>query len=406
MSDAGEERAHSKLGASSAERWTNCPGSVALCAAIPDPGSTSAARRGSALHHVTEKCLVNGTDPQIYKGVEISPWSYKPTAADIDAVEACVDFARDLIKDADVMWGVEKQFALFDFDAELYGTNDLWAYTPATETLTIVDYKFGFNAVEAKGNKQIRFYALGALATTEHPVSRIDMFILQPSAGLDRIAKHDACEPVDLLEFGGYLAEKAEETRKPGAPLAAGAWCKYCRAAPTCQKLAEQAQAVAGSDFADTALPDDPARMDPATLGERLARLDTLEIWIDAVRAFARAEALAGNMPAGFKFVASRLGHRKWKDAELAMRQAARRFQIGEDALFELKPLSVSKFEKALKKVADKKAVTEFSRPHLAERKQGYSLVPVSDKRDAVTPATADADFSDVDSEDDENGDE
>ncbi|MCA9333335.1 DUF2800 domain-containing protein, partial [Candidatus Saccharibacteria bacterium] len=49
---------HSKLGASSAYRWTACPGSVALCEQAPEQESSIYAQKGTEAHEWAEKlCL-------------------------------------------------------------------------------------------------------------------------------------------------------------------------------------------------------------------------------------------------------------------------------------------------------------------------------------------------------------
>lgn len=391
---AGEDKVHSALGASGAERWTNCPGSVSLCAGLPDR-DTAAAYRGSAMHALVDRCILAGVEPSLFEGKALAEWSsYTFKEDDIEAVTVSLQFIREhSVRGAD--WGVEQQFALADFDAELFGTNDYWQYDKASAVLTVADHKFGFGSVEAADNMQLRFYALGALMLLgDRPVSSVETYIIQPADKATPIKRADY-EPGDLLDFGGFLAERAAATRKPDAPLRSGKWCKFCKAAAICPRLAADAQAVAGADFADTLEPDAPGLLSADEMGDRLVRAGILKTWLDQITALAHDEARAGRLPAGFKWVNTRMGHRKFKDGALAMRQASRLLNLAEDELFERKPLSPAKFEKVAKKTASPETISTFVGAYLAPRKQGLALVPASDERPAVNPSP-DADFSDA----------
>ena len=276
MATGGDTVVHSRLGASSAERWCNCPRSVALSAGIPEKES-AAAYRGSAMHALVDRCVTTATPADFWKGKHLAEWpNYTFKADDCDAVQVSIDFIDGLRNRPGVSWGIEQRFALADFDAELFGTNDLWAYDPGTQTLFTGDHKFGFGEVDAADNKQLKFYALGAMLALESPIASVETYIIQPADGHNPI-KRAVYEPMDLIEFGGYLAERAEATRQTDAPLCAGAWCKFCKAAPACPALAAAAQAVAGADFADTMQPDEPPLLSSAELGDRLARVEVLK---------------------------------------------------------------------------------------------------------------------------------
>lgn len=60
--------AHAKLSPSSASRWLNCPGSVALCENLPD-SSSSAALEGTVAHALAAHCLTSGADPRTLVGM-------------------------------------------------------------------------------------------------------------------------------------------------------------------------------------------------------------------------------------------------------------------------------------------------------------------------------------------------
>ena len=57
-----KESAHTDLSPSNAERWLNCPGSVALCASCPRPEQSEHAAEGEAAHKLLERTLKEGID--------------------------------------------------------------------------------------------------------------------------------------------------------------------------------------------------------------------------------------------------------------------------------------------------------------------------------------------------------
>ena len=92
---------HSKYGASSAERWLNCPGSIQLSETVPPQPSSSAATKGTAAHKLGELALLDIGEPQTYLGKDITlddGTKYPVDQAMIDGVEVYVDYVRQQLK--------------------------------------------------------------------------------------------------------------------------------------------------------------------------------------------------------------------------------------------------------------------------------------------------------------------
>jgi hypothetical protein len=73
MSSDDTKPAHSPLGASSMERWQNCPGSIRLSRGIPNTESVYA-QEGTKAHELAERILTTGeippdTDPEMLEAV-------------------------------------------------------------------------------------------------------------------------------------------------------------------------------------------------------------------------------------------------------------------------------------------------------------------------------------------------
>lgn len=392
------EAAHSRLGASSAERWLNCPGSVALAATQPSPPESPYAKEGTAAHAVGEMCLNAGYDPhdfvgRLVKGVEITPEI-------ADAVKVYVDHVRELAADGVKLVKVEQRVTLKEFDAELFGTTDCSLVT-LNRVLHVIDYKHGAGVpVNVEGNKQGQFYALGSLLAAHAEgieIDRVVITIVQPrctQAG-DPVRSWETT-PDALMDFGFELAFGAEAARAPDAPLNAGKHCRWCPAKGTCPKLYEDALAVAGVELNGDGEPLPITSMTSEELGRRLDMADALEEWLRAIRAHSIAEAKAGRMPAGRKLVATR-GRREWRDAEDAMQMAMLNFNFLEESyLYTRKPISPAQFERLVGRTEAKpiiEALTEV-------KAGGVSLVPLSDKRPPVAPSAI-ADFADLETTDD-----
>ena len=100
--DDGVERpAHSKLGASSAERWMNCPGSTALidAFAMPESDEPDYRREGIAGHEAAADCLARDIDTweivgRTYYNTEITPEMAYAVQQYLDRVRPSIDRER------------------------------------------------------------------------------------------------------------------------------------------------------------------------------------------------------------------------------------------------------------------------------------------------------------------------
>jgi hypothetical protein len=116
--------AHSPLGASSAERWMNCPGSVTLIETFKgtewhhddDPDYR---RDGTQAHALAALCLENGWDAWEAGGHDEFP---ELTADMMLAVQEYLDFVRALPGEREV----EVKVHLPDFHSLFFGTLDCW----------------------------------------------------------------------------------------------------------------------------------------------------------------------------------------------------------------------------------------------------------------------------------------
>lgn len=375
---------HAELGASVAARWMACPGSVRLSRGQPNYQSEHA-QLGTAAHAVAQMALERGKDPsawldEVVEGVVID-------ADTVDAVRVFVEFCRERMQDADA-YGVEQQFNLSPLDppGDMFGTTDFWAYKRALRRLTIADYKNGSGVVvEAVGNKQLRYYALGAVIALGAglEIDEIEMVIVQPRAAHpEGVVRSDHISYVQLLDFAGELMDAARATMNPDAPLHAGPHCRFCPASPICPEQMKQVQLLAQTTFEAMPLdvPPAPETLPPAVLADVLDKLPILEEWAKAVRQRGQQMLESGEITPeqlGQKLVEKR-ATRKWTSDEATV-TFLRGKGYSEDEIFKQELKSPAQIEKVMGK--DKKSIPEG---FIEKKSSGVTMVPLSDKRPAV----------------------
>ena len=307
---------HAKLGASSSERWINCPASVKACEKIPNTNSNYAAE-GTAAHELAEKCLMTITPAKNYIGLTIN--NFVVTADMAMHVQNYVDYVTSI---SDVLMSEQRvDFSRWVHDG--FGTADAIAIDEKNKTLHVIDLKFGQGvAVYAQGNTQAQLYALGAYDMLSHiyEIDFITMHIHQP-----RITNvTDWTITVDeLLEFGDFVKQRAEialSDNPPFNPIEKA--CMWCAAKSTCGALAQKTFDVVTADFS---IVNDPKLLPIESLTtERVAQiidnLPLIESWIKSVKDHAYNLANANQLK-GYKLVAGR-GSRKWNADDDAIKSA------------------------------------------------------------------------------------
>jgi len=378
-------RAHSQLGASSSHRWFACPASIPLSEGIISPESEFA-REGTAAHELADKCLTEGKNAFMYLGQEINGFIVSEDMA--NAVQVYIDTIRKLTRPySEVL--VEQKFQLDWIDEELYGTNDCAIINPFLD-LTIVDYKHGKGIpVEAIGNEQLLYYALGASRGIE--VDTINLVIVQPRCEhKDGPVRTWTITREELDEFETRLKTKVHfvnEARKASDPYqyaASGDHCKFCPAAGFCKKLKEDAMNTALAEFDDqgsVVLPD-PSTLDVETMARVLNGKGLIEDWLKSVEQYAYGCADKGIKVPGYKLVQKR-ANRAWINEEEVLKEFEPVFG---EAIFTKKIKSPAQLEKLIGSDVEK---------FVTKPDNGTTLAPISDKRPEVKPSAIE-DFTDI----------
>lgn len=359
--------AHSKLGASSYDRWGACPGSVRASEGIEK--TTSIYAEEGTLAHTVASNLLGGIQPLEPVDDEM-----------MDAVNVYLDYVQGLRSMKPTFEAVEQKLHLKDYHPDLFGTGDYICYFADKKRLHVVDYKHGRGIpVEVKNSKQLMYYGLGALHVNKVPIESITLTIVQPRCyHPDGTIRHWVTDPITMIDFAAQLIDDAKATEKIDAPLVPGDHCRFCPAQPTCPALQKQALATISGAFTDV------SNLDGERLGKALAMVPQIKSWCESVNAFAYQQATLGHDIAGFKLVDKRDGNRKWKeDADAFMMGQA--LDKDESKFFgEPKLLSPSQVEKSL---GLDKSQKEILNQFTYRESGGKCLVPVADDRAPVKGA-------------------
>lgn len=379
---------HARLSASSAFRWINCPGSVALSDQCPAPASSSYADEGTLAHAIGELKLryVNDEISKRQLNAKMKPLLQneyycgemeEATSYYADAVIEALEVAGE---DAELM--IEQQFSLDRWVPEGFGTSD--AVVIGGGVIQVIDLKYGKGIkVDARNNPQLRLYGLGAanLFDSLYDFDTVRMTIIQPR--LD----HISTEELPLSELLAW----AEDDVKPRAQMAmdgtdytaVGDWCRFCPAKAVCRKRAEYNLSIAKDDFKK------PPLLSDEEIGDVLRRADELQHWVKDVGDYALEQALAGKQYDGWKLVEGR-SVRKYAD-DLKVAEALKAAGYDEAMLYERKLYGIS----AMEKIVGKKRLTETLGDRIVKPAGKPVLVPESDKREAINTAeAAKADFT------------
>lgn len=373
----------------------NCPGSVRLIRTLPDADASNTsvyAEEGTRAHALAELCFDRGMEPiefvgEIVEGVEIDEEMAQH-------VKVYTDHVRSIIRRcwADEWW-TERAFSLERLNppGPMFGTADFVGYERAVARLHVADLKYGQGVlVEVKGNKQLRYYALGALLSLDlhaTPVDDIEITIVQPRAlHPDGVIRSEVITVEELLDFAIELIGAANDTQKPDAPLVAGDHCKFCPASGICPARRDHALAVAQHEFAidgNDFVPPSPDTIPIEQLAAMAKKFHILKDWMADSEAIIRTRLERGEDVPGFKLVGKR-PMRRWTDED-DVEKALKQEGYATEDIYELELKSPAKVEKLLGKKQFRNAVERF----VKKESSGYNVAPDTDPRPAIAPPAA-----------------
>ena len=361
---------HALLSASSSHRWLNCNPSARLEEEFEDR-ETQAAAEGTAAHALCEHKLRRALKLRSKKPVSQYDCDEMDECSDgyVQFVLESVAKAKETCPDPQVL--IEQRLDFSCYVPDGFGTGD--CVIVSDKSLHIIDFKYGRGVqVDAKNNPQMMLYALGALKQFDclYDIDEVSMSIYQPRR------ENISTWTISVAE----LREWAENILKPKAELAfrgegeymPGAWCQFCKATVRCRARADEKLRLAKYEFAASPLLSD------TEISEILGKIGDLSKWASDIMAYAQSTAInQGKEWPGYKLVRYRTNRRYTdEDAVAKAAQAA-----GYNDIYDKKLITITAMEKLMGKDTFKELIGGY-----IEKPEGKpTLVPVSDKRPAIT---------------------
>ena len=388
------ERAHALLSASGASRWLACTPSAKLEEEYGERKSSPYAAEGTLAHEMAElylrkDVLRNISDADFEAKLEeiMSNGFFSEEMLDMVSIYTQYCEEQYLSAKTENIFAeieIEQRLDLTEYIPESFGTGD--ALVISEPILEVIDLKYGKGVpVYAEWNKQLMLYGLGALRKydTMYNIEQVKLTVVQPR--INNISSF--LIPVDELR------KWAEEELKPRAEMAfrgegelvAGDHCKFCAVRNKCRKLYEQQIEIAKYEFKE------PALLTDEEIADILKRAPQFTEWVNSILAYAQEKAITENKTwPGYKLVEGK-SQRKWIDEDAAMQAIfARCPELSEDEVLETKLKTLTSIEKLI----GKKRFADLLNDVVIKPQGKPTLVPESDKRQAMGYQQAVTDFS------------
>ena len=373
------ETLHALLGASSAHRWLNCPGSALLTADMPDTTSEYA-QEGTLAHSVCESIA----RWNLQGGTQNTPEGATDEMIDCAGlyVEAIMDAAQAPEMGERPYIALEQRVDYSRWVPDGFGTAD--CIIIGNGVLHVIDYKHGKGVhVDADDNPQLMLYVLGALERYAplYVINTVRWSIVQPRNGG---VSHAPDMTVDAILYWAEntVRPAAKLAMTPDAPFLPGDWCRFCKAKGSCRARSDYNLSLECFEKKD------PRLMGADEIGLILQRGKDLAKWLTDIEDYALSELLTGKQITGWKAVEGR-AIRVWTDAEAAFKKAVE-LGVPETMLYERKPLTLAALEKTLGK-KQFAPLCDFVTVPAGKP----ALAPETDKRPAIASApTAEDDFA------------
>ena len=370
--------AHARFSPSAANRLIHCPPSLVLGKVFQDEESPYAAE-GSAGHALAEHLIKKHLKQQTRR-----PVSDYYSDDLLEAVDDYVSFVVGEIESArkecpDPIFSVEQRVDVSDYVPDCFGTADMVIVTD--KLVHIIDLKLGKGVpVYAEKNPQLMIYGLGILDMAEmlFPVETVRLTIFQP-----RLSNSSTWEiaPEDLKAWGDEVLRPAGELALKGeGDLNAGNWCRFCKARFICRQRAKENLKLAQMEFKE------PALLTDNEISEVLKQADELSKWAADVYAYAQDQAI--------------VHHKQWKGFKLVMGKSNRKYTSEEEVAAAAKAAGYTDIYKHtligitdMERLMGKKEFARILGPLVYKPAGKITLVPETDKREAIQTSTAEADF-------------
>lgn len=383
---------HARLSPSASGTWMVCPGAVPFAEKHGLKGKeTIYAAIGTAVHELSEKCLLSSGVPDHHVGQIFYGQLITQELADI--ATTYVEYVRSIEADLKLY---EQRFEVRGVE-NCAGTADTVWIDEKTKTLGTVDLKTGAGVkVDAHENTQQMIYALGAYDhySVLYDIQQISVTIVQPPKNsidtytfsvdrLERFREELIAAADTISEAEAVLRELSDETQAEDWVFVPGEkQCRFCRSKPRCPGLRKMTQEAAAQEFSPSVKEKNQGRkFGDAYLREWMEKKPLIDMFLKSIEEEIKARLHAGKRVTGYKLAVGRTT-RDYVDRDRAEKELFELF--GEDIYTEPALRSVAQMEKL---PAIKEAEFDLG-PYIQEIKHP-AVVPEDSKKPAWDPNTS-----------------
>ena len=369
---------HALLSPSGSHRWLHCTPSAVLETEF-DNKSSPAAAEGTAAHALCEHKLKRMLHRRSKRPVS----DYNSDEME-EHTDAYVEFVSELLEKAkqnckDPLVQVEQRLDLSEYVPGAFGTADCLII--ADGILHVIDMKYGLGVlVSAEENPQLKCYGIAALSIYEdlYDIKEVALSIFQPRRENVSTWTISAEELRNWAE--NELKPKAQMAFKGEGEYCPGEWCQFCRAAVKCRARAEEKLRIAEEEFKL------PPLLTDNEIESILPMLPDITKWANDISAYALEMAVSrGKEWNGYKVVEGR-SIRKYADED-AVAEAAK--QNGYTDVYRKSLITLTEMQKLM----GKKKFEEILGSLIIKPPGKPTLVPITDKRQAMNVSDAKNDF-------------
>ena len=344
--------------------------------------SSNAAEEGTAFHALCEHKLKKALRRRSKRPVSSFNTDEMEENSDgyVEFVLEQLEKAKQTCPDPLVL--IEQKVDLSDFVPGSYGTAD--CLMVSDDTLHIIDAKHGLGVlVDAERNTQLMCYGIAALGVYEslYDIKEVSLSIFQPRRENVQTWTVSVEELKDWAE--NELKPKAQMAAKGEGEYCPGEWCQFCRAAVKCRARAAEKLRIAEEEFKL------PPLLTDEEIESILPMLPDITKWANEISAYALEAALNhGKQWSGFKVVEGR-SNRKFSDED-AVAAAAK--EHGYTDIYRQSLITLTEMQKLM----GKKQFEEILGGLVIKPPGKPTLVPLSDKRQAMNVSDAKNEFNEI----------
>ena len=326
------------LHASSAYIWTQCPGSTRLERYESPPHPV--ALEGRLIHLLTEligtgKVSMDTSCDGIRQNPEVMLRNKTGLVVTRDFVDTAKEAAAFCIAKGPGYW--ETAFPEDCLPPEVGGTADFFTFDEKTQTLHVVDLKFGYAPVEPYENPQLLLYSMGALRMLRVLPERVALHVVQPRDYVNGPYKTWEISHLQWDRYSNQLMGQAERAVQ-GSSTVTGPHCKYCNSRMYCEGFLKAVHTAVET----VVFSPETRKLTAVHLGAEYALLKRAEALVTSARkAFEEkiVDELENGRPVSGWVLSTRSGRRYWSAPVEDIKAVA---QITGLKLIEEKPISIT----------------------------------------------------------------